>query len=239
MIPHQEKSASLQMHTRQLEAKLIAQVAARPALRGVFHQYGFSVALALGAFMVWRAPTPRAMLAMAIYVSSLCALLGVSTLYHRIGWRPRALLRMRRLDHAMIFVLIAGSCTPYAILIMRGRGMILVLSIVWGLALVGIVVKQIWIRGPKWFSSVLYVASGVAGALILMPRMLDRLGVPPIIWLGVGGSLYITGAVVYALRWPDPVPRIFGYHEIFHALVILAAAMHMAVIIIFVVPLEG
>ncbi len=227
------------MQRRQIEARLRAEVAARPRLRGVFHQYGFFAALIAGFLITFNAPTRRSLVAVAIYSVSLCALLGTSALYHRIAWQPRALRIMRRLDHGMIFILIAGTCTPFAILVMRGHPMIYMLAAIWGIALAGIIIKQIWIRAPKWAAAILYVASGVVGGTLLMPPLLHRLGPAPVLLVALGGALYIAGAVIYGLRRPNPVPGILGFHELFHLLVILAAGVHMAVIIAYVVPLEG
>jgi hemolysin III len=227
------------MTRKKLEARLRAEVAARPRLRGVFHQYGFFAALIAGIFIIVGAPTTRSLVAVAIYSFSLCALLGTSALYHRVPWQPRALRIMRRLDHGMIFILIAGTCTPFAILIMRGRPMAVMLGAIWGIALAGIIIKQVWIRAPKWAASILYVASGVVGGILLMPSMLHRIGIAPVLLVALGGVLYIVGAAIFGLRRPNPVPGVLGFHEVFHLLVILAAAVHMGVIIAYVVPLEG
>ena len=207
----------------------------RPRLRGTLHQYAFFVALAASALLVAAAPTPRATLACAIYALGLCGLLGVSALYHRITWRPRARLWMRRLDHSMIFVLIAGTYTPFALLAISGALSTVVLSIVWGGAVAGIALNLWWVEAPKWLTATVYVALGWV-AVAAMPELGANLGAIALILLIAGGAAYTAGAVVYALGRPNPVPGVFGYHEVFHTLVIVAAAAHYADIALYVLP---
>lgn len=208
----------------------------KPRLRGVSHQWAFFTALALGVALVLTAPSERATLAAAVYAVAVAGLFGTSALYHRVNWRAPAARRwMKRLDHSMIFVLIAGTYTPFALLVLHGPLAIAILAVVWGGALAGIVLKLAWIDAPKWVSAIVYVCLGWV-ALAASPQLLDGLGVTATTMVAVGGALYTAGAVVYALRRPDPVPTVFGYHEVFHLLVIAAAAIQYAVIAFVVLP---
>jgi hemolysin III len=210
--------------------------AVKPRLRGVFHQWAFFVALAGGAMLVLVAPAGRATLAAAVYAVSVAALFGVSALYHRITWvSARARRWMRRLDHSMIFFLIAGTYTPFALLVFEGTLATAILATVWGGGLAGVVLNLVWIDSPKWATAVIYIALGWV-AVIAFPEMVSKLGVVATVLVGLGGILYTLGAVVYALRRPDPAPAVFGYHEIFHVLVVAAAALQFAVVAFYVVP---
>jgi hemolysin III len=207
----------------------------KPRLRGVSHQYAFVVSLVTGAVLVLGATTGRARLAAAIYAASVSGLFAASALYHRITWQPAARRWMRRLDHSMIFLLIAGTYTPFGLLVLHDTLATVVLTVVWAGALGGIVLKLVWIDAPKWLVAVVYVALGWVAAAAT-PQMLDELGVAACLLVLAGGVAYTAGAVVYALRRPNPVPGVFGYHEVFHALVIVAAAAHYAVITFYVMP---
>jgi hemolysin III len=210
----------------------------KPRLRGVTHEWAFFISLVAGAGLIVAAPSGHARLAVAIYAVSLSGLLGTSALYHRGTWQPRARAWMRRLDHSMIFVLIAGTYTPFALLILRGTLANMVLGIVWGGALAGAVLKLAWVDAPKWLMAAIYLALGWVG-VATVPQVLSRAGVGAVTLLFVGGALYSAGAVVYALRRPDPRPAVFGYHEIFHVLVIAAAAAHYAAIAGYALPAHG
>ena len=207
----------------------------KPRLRGVVHQWSFFVALAAGGLLVWLAPAGRATAACAIYAVALCGLLGTSALYHRITWRPPIRAWMRRLDHAMIFVLIAGTYTPFAMLVMSEPLSNVVLAGVWGGALAGIIFTLVWVQAPTWLTAAAYVALGWF-SVIAMPQLVERGGPGLLILLGVGGVAYTAGAVIYARRRPDPRPAVFGYHEIFHVLVVVAALAHFVAIAAFAVP---
>jgi hemolysin III len=162
-------------------------------------------------------------------------LLGTSALYHRHNWGPKARRWMRRLDHSMIFVLIAGTYTPVALLALKGSLATTILIVVWSGALGGVIFKLVWIDAPKWVFALVYLALGWVSAAILgqLPAAIGWLGVAG---LALGGLLYTLGAVVYASGRPNPWPKTFGYHEIFHVLVVLAAALHYAVIAFAVLP---
>jgi hemolysin III len=208
----------------------------KPRLRGVSHQWAFFAALVAGAILVWAAPDGRATLAAAIYAGSLAALLGTSALYHRVDWqRPRARAWMRRLDHSMIFLLIAGTLTPFALLVMQGPLATALLIAVWAGAAAGIVVELIWVDAPKWVAVTVYLAVGWIGALGF-PAIAVEAGVGAAALIAAGGVMYTAGAIVYARQSPDPRPAVFGYHEIFHLLVIAAATVHFAAVAIYAVP---
>ncbi|MDQ4041100.1 MAG: hemolysin III family protein [Actinomycetota bacterium] len=208
----------------------------KPRLRGVSHEWAFFVSLPLGLWLVVSAPSGRAALAAGVYALSVALLFGASALYHRITWASAAARRwMRRIDHSAIFVLIAGTYTPFALLTLDGWLATAILVAVWVGAAAGIVMTIVWIDAPKWLIAIVYVALGWV-AIAAMPEMLDRLGITAVGLVGAGGALYTAGAVIYASRRPDPVPTVFGYHEIFHVLVIAAAALQYAVVAFYVMP---
>jgi hemolysin III len=208
----------------------------KPRLRGVSHQWAFYVSLALGAALVVAAEGGQPRLAAAVYAVSVAALFGTSALYHRITWASQAARRwMKRLDHSMIFFLIAGTYTPFALLVLDGDLATVILTVVWAGALAGIFMKLVWIDAPKSLVAILYLALGWV-AVAAFPSMLDELGITGSVLVAVGGLLYTAGALVYAFQRPDPAPTVFGYHEVFHALVILAAALQYAVIAFYVIP---
>jgi hemolysin III len=208
----------------------------KPRLRGVSHQWAFFVSCAIGAALVVAAPAGTPRLAAAVYALSVSALFGVSALYHRISWASAAARRwMRRLDHSAIFLLIAGTYTPFALLVLEGRIATVILVVVWAGALGGILLKLVWIDAPKLITAIVYVALGWV-AVAAFPDLLEELGVTGTALVAAGGLLYTAGALVYALRRPDPVPSVFGYHEVFHALVIIAAALQYAVVAFYVLP---
>jgi hemolysin III len=207
----------------------------KPRLRGVSHAYAFFVSLACGVALILFASDGRARLAATIYAAAVSALFGTSALYHTVTWRPRARRWMRRLDHSMIFVLIAGTYTPVALLALSGSLSRTILIVVWAGALGGVIFKLLWIDAPKWLFALVYVALGWVSAAVFgeLPAAVGWLGVAG---LAAGGLLYTAGAVVYAWERPNPWPQTFGYHEVFHALVLGAATMHYAVIAFAVLP---
>ncbi len=211
-------------------------ISGKPRLRGVTHEWAFFISLPLGLGLVLSAPSGRAALAAGIYALSVALLFGASALYHRISWASEAARRwMRRVDHSMIFVLIAGTYTPFALLALDGTLATAILIAVWVGAGAGIVMSLLWPDAPKWLLAVVYVALGWV-AIAAFPAMLDRLGITAMAMVAAGGALYTAGAVIYATRRPNPSPTVFGYHEIFHALVIGAAALQYAVVAFYVVP---
>jgi hemolysin III len=219
---------------RDAAAEAIAAV--KPRLRGVSHEWAFFVSLLLGAGLVVTADTSRATLAVAIYAVSLSALFGTSALYHRVNWeRPNVRRWMRRLDHSMIFLLIAGTYTPFGLLVLDGGFAKALLVAVWAGAVAGIVVEMIWIEAPKWVGAIVYLAVGWVGAAAA-PQIIEQAGIGAFALIAVGGLLYTAGAIVYATQRPNPNPAVFGYHEIFHLFVIAAAAVHFAAVAFYALP---
>lgn len=204
-----------------------ALVPEKPLLRGVSHEVAAGVALAGWIVLALAASPGRARIAAHVYGASLFALFSISATYHRPSWRPRARLLMRRLDHSAIFLLIAGTYTPFCLLLRDGIGMRL-LAIVWAGAIAGILQSLLWVRAPKALSAAVYVLLGWV-VFPVLPTLRAALGGGAVALLAGGGVLYTVGAVVYASRRPDPFPRVFGYHEVFHALVIAAAVLHYVV----------
>jgi hemolysin III len=204
--------------------------AERPLLRGVLHHYAFYASLVSGALLVAAAPSRWTLVAF-IYGASLSALLGVSALYHRVTWSVAGRRRMGRLDHSMINVLIAGTYTPFGVAAVSGT----LLAIIWVGAFVNIVLHVLWLDAPKWLSAITYVALGWVGVAAL-PSLVVTAGWAPTALLAAGGLVYSAGAIVYAMRRPDPVPAVFGYHEVFHALVVVAAVTHYAAVALTILP---
>lgn len=209
-------------------------IAERPRLRGVLHVWAFFLFLAVG---VWLVVSQRAAVwwPAAIFASSVVGLFGSSALLHRVDWSSTWYPRMRRLDHAMIFGLIIGTYTPVFVVGLVGRGVDAVFGAVCAAGGVGVLLTLFWPEAPKWVRSFVYIAVGWIGVAVV-PDLLDTIGWSGLLMLLGGGVVYSLGAVVYALKRPNPVPGIFGYHEIFHALVILAVAMHYAVVAFWVLP---
>jgi hemolysin III len=205
------------------EPDWLAAARRRPRLRGVIHQYAFFAAVVVGVGLVLGADGSRARTGAAVFAASVAAMLGISALYHRVVWPPGPRRWMRRLDHAAIFLLIAGTYTPFALITLDGTWRAAILAIVWSGAGIAIVLKVAWVEGPRWVAAVVAVALGWIGVVVL-PQLHDHAGSVGLALLGVGGVLYTAGAVVYARKRPDPVPNVFGYHELFHALVVAAAA---------------
>jgi hemolysin III len=193
-----------------------------PRLRGVFHLWAFFAAIVAGAVLVVLADGLRERLAVWVYAVALAAMFGASALYHRFPWRSAAArIWARRVDHSMIFVFIAGTYTPFALLALAGWEQIVVLSAVWSGAVLGLVLNLVWIHAPRGVAALSYLAVGWVG-VIALPELFAH-GVAVGVLLAVGGGLYTLGALAYATTWPNPLPATFGFHEIFHLLVIAAA----------------
>lgn len=195
----------------------------RPRLRGVIHQYAFFVSLLLGLGLVLGADGARARTGAAVFAISVAAMLGISALYHRVVWAPAPRRWLRRLDHAAIFLLIAGTYTPFGLVTLEGAWRVGVLAVVWSGAAIALVLKVAWVDSPRWVAAVIAVALGWVGVVVL-PEIHADAGTIGLILLAVGGLLYTAGAIVYARKRPDPAPAVFGYHELFHTLVVAAAA---------------
>jgi hemolysin III len=198
----------------------------RPRLRGWIHQYCAIAAVIAGAPLVavsWAEASKRAGHSTLTYTLAIVAMFAVSAIYHRVNWESASVRsRMRRLDHSMIFLLIAGTYTPFARLAMPRPAGQMVLAIVWGGALAGIALTMFWPTAPRWLNVTLYLLLGWV-AVWCMRMIVDGAGVAAAVLLAVGGALYSIGAIFYGLRWPDPWPTTFGYHEIFHACTAAAA----------------
>jgi hemolysin III len=212
--------------------------AVKPKLRGVFHEVTFFVSLASGAALVWAAPSPGSKAVVLVYALSISLLFGVSALFHRRTWGPVGRRRMRRADHSTIFLAIAGSYTAVAGIALTGWARTTVLSIVWVGAAIGITLRQVWLDAPKWVIALPYVVVGWA-AVAVLPQLLHALGALGFTLLLAAGVAYSAGAVVYAMKRPNPVAGVFGYHEVFHACTIVGAVLHFSVIAWFVLPFAG
>lgn len=197
----------------------------KPKLRGWLHAGMFPVSLVAGIVLVAGAPPGEARIAAAIFSLAPILLFGTSALFHRGNWSPRVKGVLRRMDHSNIFLTIAGSYTPFAMLGLpedQGR---LLLTIVWSGALLGVLFRIFWIRAPRWLYTTLYLVVGWV-AVFFLPELVDGVGVAAVVLIIVGGGLYTLGALVYGLKWPNPWHGWFGFHEVFHAFTIAAFTVH-------------
>jgi hemolysin III len=215
--------------TRTRDTAVAAVAEITPRMRGVLHQWAFIVSFAAGIVLVARAGSMPARIVAVVYAVSLTACLGISAYYHRHRWSPVGKRRMRKVDRAMIFILIAGTYTPIAALTLPHQLALMTLSVVWLCAAGGMALTTLWPSPPAIVEIGPYVVLGVAGAG-LTPSLLPSLGLGAVLLLAAGGALYVTGAVVYAQHRPDPWPSTFGFHEVFHVLVLLAAGIHYTAI---------
>lgn len=212
-----------------------AGVRPRPLLRGWSHLVFFVVSLVSGTLLGLHARSTTQELCVSVYAASTTAMLGTSALFHRVRWSPAGRRRMRRADHSTIFLFIAGTYTAVAGLSLSGGWAALVLALVWAGAVAGITVRLAWLDAPKWAVAVPYVAVGWV-ALVAMPELLHALGGAGFTLLVAGGVLYTLGALAYSRKRPDPWPAVFGYHEIFHLLVVAAVVLHFSLVAAFVLP---
>jgi hemolysin III len=201
----------------------------KPRLRGVLHEAAFAISLVTGTAIVCLVHGPRARVAVSVYAVSVALLFGTSAAYHRGSWSPRAHALMARLDHSMIFVLIAGTYTPFCLVLLHGWVRWVIFGIVWGGAVGGIIARNAFRQPPRWVFVVLYLVLGWV-AVGIIPQVLDRGGVAVLVLLLTGGLFYSFGAVVYARKKPDPSPLWFGFHEVFHACTLAAFAAHYVAI---------
>jgi hemolysin III len=213
----------------------LATALEKPRLRGVFHLWAFVVFAALGAVLIATAPGTRERIAAAVFGIALVLTFGVSALYHRVTWRPAARRVMRRLDHASIYLLIAGTYTPYGLLVLSGAWQFSVLGVVWIGAALAIAQRLIWVDAPKWLAALAGISLGWVG-VVAFPQIVSETGSAGTALVVAGGLLYTLGAVVYVVQRPDPAPAVFGYHEVFHLMTIAAAGCHFAAIAFFVLP---
>ena len=199
--------------------------AVKPHLRGVLHEVAFAISLVTGTVIVCLADGARERVAASVYAASVVLLFGTSAAYHRGTWGPRAHRVMARLDHSMIFVLIAGTYTPFTLLLLDGWLRWTIFGVVWGGAAAGILLRNVFRQPPRWVFVALYLALGWT-AVVILPQVLSVGGVAVLVLLAVGGLFYTVGAVIYARKRPDPSPTWFGFHEVFHACTLAAFATH-------------
>ncbi|MEH1123984.1 hemolysin III family protein [Micromonospora sp. CPCC 206061] len=200
----------------------------KPRMRGWLHAYAFFVAAACGIVLTSIAATRPGiapLVSCAIYSLTVCGLFGTSALYHRRVWSPRGYAIMRRLDHSMIFVFIAGTYTPFCALLLPTRLASMLLATVWIGAVIGVALKLVWPHAPRWASAPLYIGLGWV-AVAVLPDIYRNGGGAALVLLVVGGVTYTLGAIFYALRRPNPWPEVFGHHEFFHASTLVAAIAH-------------
>ncbi len=210
-----------------------ASVAPKPAWRGRLHQIAFIVSIPQGLALVVAAADWVSRISAAIYALSLSGLYGVSASYHRLRWTPPALVRIRTLDHAMIYLLIAGTYTPFSLLVLEGVWATVLLAAVWAGALFGIGVKLVGVDKMRRLGGTLYIVLGWL-AVLAAPQLVGRLSMPVLALIVSGGLLYTAGAVVLLRRKPDPNPLVFGYHEIWHVMVVAASLCHYVAILLLV-----
>jgi hemolysin III len=207
----------------------VAYFIGKPRARGWIHVYSAIVALICGATLVsvsWSMESTRAGLATLVYTLTIVGMFAVSGTYHRVNWKSRAARKwMKRADHSMIFIFIAGSYTPFAMLALPQRSGMVLLAIVWSGALAGVLLKMFWPSAPRWVGVPLYMVLGWVAAWFAEPIM-HGAGVAALVMLIVGGALYSVGGVLYGVKWPNPWPTTFGHHEFFHAFTAVAALCH-------------
>jgi hemolysin III len=196
-------------------------ITVKPRLRGWLHTGALPLTLVAGFALVALGPTLQARLASAVYAVTSALLFGISATYHRSELGPKLAEFLRRVDHANIYLIIAGTYTPFALLAMEGVAQVAVLSVIWAGALTGVLFRVFWMSAPRWLYTVLYLALGWT-AIFVMPQLLEGAGVAAVVLVAVGGVFYSAGAVVYGLRRPDPSPQWFGFHEVFHAFTVAA-----------------
>lgn len=210
-------------------------MSARPLLRGVSHQYAFFASLATGSLLIASTRSSEATVAAAIFAASVAAMFGASALYHRVNWSSTAARWMRCVDHTGIFLVIGGSYMPYALLVLSGPTRIAVITLVWAGVVAGVALRVAWVSAPGWLTVILGVSLGWV-SLIALPQLIEHVNPTGLALLGVGGLLYTLGAIVYAVRRPNPFPAVFGFHEVFHLFVIAAVACQYASVAFFVLP---
>ena len=202
-------------------------------MRGAFHLYAFGAFALLGAVLVAASSGGQERLAVSVFCGCLVLTFGVSALYHRVTWRPAGRRVMRRLDHASIYLLIAGTYTPYGLLVLSGAWQFSILGVVWIGAALAIVQRLFWLDAPRWVPVAAGIFLGWVG-VVALPQIIEASGVAGTALVAAGGILYTLGAVVYALQRPDPVPKVFGYHELFQLLTFVAASFLFAAIALLV-----
>lgn len=203
--------------------------ASKPKLRGWLHAGMTPAVLLAGLVLAVFAPTLPGRIGGGIYLLAALMLFGTSATYHRGNWAPQTMAVFRRVDHSNIFVFIAGTYTPLCLLLLRGTSQVLLLSLIWGIAVAGVVFRSLWLNAPRWLYSMLYVAMGWV-AIWWLPALWAAGGAAVVVLLIIGGVVYSLGALAYALKRPNPVPGWFGFHEVFHACTVIAAICHYVAI---------
>ena len=213
-------------HARHDVAETIAEI--KPKLRGWFHAASTPLIIAAGTVLITLSPTASTRVGSSLYVASALLLFGTSAVYHRGRWSPRVWAFLNRLDHSNIYLFIAGSYTPFAITLLHGSARIWMLAIVWAGALIGVALQMLWPSAPRWLSAPVYIALGWA-AVFFIPAFFHGavalglgIGIAIFVLIVVGGALYTVGGLVYGFKWPDPAPRVFGFHEVFHGFTVVA-----------------
>lgn len=201
----------------------------KPLIRGYIHQIAFFIALGACALLLAKSNHADAFIANIIYSITLCGMYGISALYHRPIWSRGHYLLIRSFDHGAIFTLIAGTATPICFLGLKSQSGLHFLIFLWGIAIIGVTSAIFWTRGPKWSRACLYLLMGWL-AIVYFSEIKAAIGTANMQLLLLGGILYTLGALIYAFKWPNPFPKIFGYHEIFHLLVVIASTFHFIVI---------
>lgn len=210
-------------------------MSARPLLRGVSHQYAFFASLATGTLLVTSTRSSVATAAAAIFAATVAGMFGASALFHRVNWSVTAARWMRCVDHTGIFLVLGGSYMPYALLVLSGPVRVIVVTLVWVGVVAAIALRFAWASAPGWLTATLGVTLGWV-SLIALPQLIEHVSPLGLGLLGAGGLLYTAGAIVYAIRRPNPFPAVFGFHEVFHALVIAAVACQYASVAFYVLP---
>jgi hemolysin III len=211
-------------------ATVVAEL--KPRLRGFLHTYAAAISIASGAVLIAVAASLKggsAAVTTSIYAATVTLLFGTSALYHRLNWSPRAHRIMKRLDHSMIFVFIAGTYTPIAALTLPRTAAIAVMVTVWTGAVFGVALQTAWPTSPRWLAVPCYIALGWV-AVFVLPDLLHNAGVAALVLILVGGAVYTIGGVVYGIKRPNPIPGVFGFHEVFHACTLVAAVCHYVAI---------
>jgi hemolysin III len=210
---------------------------AKPKLRGISHLIAFVFALALATFLIFFARPGLSRFAISVYAVTLACMFGVSALYHVPHWQPKTRKFLKRLDHATIFIFIAGSYTPLCLLVLDSTKGILYLKLVWTVALLGVAQSIFWIKAPKLISFGIYFLLGWI-LVPIFPGMIKTVGTETVLLILMSGITYTAGALIYGFRRPDPWPKTFGYHEIFHLLVIIGVAAYVFAILRMVYQLK-
>jgi len=209
----------------------------REPVSGLTHLFGALLSVLGLILLVYQAQTTTQTLAFIIYGISLILLYSASSLYHLLPVSQNALLNLRRFDHMMIYVLIAGTYTPFTLLALHGIMKWGMFSIVWALAFTGIIFKIVWFNAPRWLSTIFYLGMGWL-AIVMFPDLLHNFSIDGMYWIGLGGLAYTVGAVIYAIKKPDPIPKVFGFHEIWHIFVLVGSFCHFWSVYEYLIPMH-